>query len=169
MYLTSKQMGPVVLRLEDFEAENYSLIAIHSSRKEDFKVTYLINTILGLYLERTKTDVEVETDQGLASFSLFEYDDPDYHVLWKLVSNKAFILPESQMASPLFQYVVSTISKQGYLLPEHKTVDYFLKVENTDEQFEIGTVIEKLKSIKIISTAYEIRVEAIKSKNNLIF
>jgi len=72
-------------------------------------------------------------------------------------------------ASPLFQYVVSTISKQGYLLPEHKTVDYFLKVENTDEQFEIGTVIEKLKSIKVISTAYEIRVEAIKSKNNLIF
>lgn len=162
-------MGSVVLRLEDFEAENYSLIAIHSSRKEDFKITYLINTILNLYLERTKHDVEIETDQGLASFSLFEYDDLDYHVLWKLVSNKAFLSPESRMNSPLFQNISSTISKQGYLLSEFKTVDYFLKIENTDEQFEILSVIEKLKSIKSVSAVYEVRAENIKSKNNLIF
>ncbi len=162
-------MGAVVLKLEDFEAENYSLIAIHSSRKEDFKVTYLVNTALSLYLERTKNDVEIETEQGLACFSLFEYDDTDYHVLWKLVSNKAFLFPESQINAPLFQNVVSTISKQGYLLPELKMVDYFLKIENTDEQFDISTVIEKIKSIKLVSAVYEIKAENIKSKNNLIF
>ncbi len=162
-------MGSVVLKLEDFETENYSLIAIHSSRKEDFKVTYLVNTALNLYLERTKNDVEIDTEQGLACFSLFEYDDHDYHVLWKLVSNKAFLFPESQMNSPLFKNVISTISKQGYLLPELKMVDYFLKIENTDEQFDISRVIEKLKAIKLVSAAYEIKAENIKSKNNLIF
>ncbi len=162
-------MGIIKHRLDDFDTEDYKLIAIHSSRKEDYKVVYFINSILNIFLERSKNDVDIVTEEGRASFSFFEYEDYDHHVFWKLVSNKAFLTPESGVDSPLFTSAHHPITKQGYLVPELKVVDYLIKIEETDYQFGIGTIIEKLNSIKIISTAYEIKQEDLKNKKNLIF
>ncbi|MEK6452018.1 MULTISPECIES: IPExxxVDY family protein [Myroides] len=163
-------MGMVKYRLDDLiDYDDYKLIAIHSSRKEDYKVVYFINSVLEIFLERSKNDVDIHTEDGRATFSFFEYDDIDHHVYWKLVSNKAFLTPESGVDSPLFTSVHHPITKQGYLVPELKVVDYLIKIEEADYQFDIGTIIEKLNSIKIISTAYEIKQETLKNKNNLIF
>lgn len=163
-------MGMAKYRLDDLiDYDDYKLIAIHSSRKEDYKVVYLINSVLETFLERSKNDVDIHTEDGRASFSFFEYDDIDHHVYWKLVSNKAFLTPESGVDSPLFTSAHHQITKQGYLVPELKVVDYLIKVEEADYQFDIGMIIEKLNSIKIISTAYEIKQETLKNKNNLIF
>lgn len=159
----------IIHRLTDFDTEDYKLIAIHSSRKEDFKVVYLINTMLEISLVRQETDVEIVNDEGLCSFSVFKYEDLDHHVLWKVVSNKTILHTDNPHNSPLFNSDPSIKSTQVHLFPELKTVDYLIKIEDTDEQFSIGTIIERLNTQKIFTTAYEIRQTSIKSKQNLIF
>ncbi|MEC4112736.1 IPExxxVDY family protein [Myroides pelagicus] len=162
-------MATPKLTLADFDTDDYKLIAIHSSRKEDYKVVYFINATLDLYFEKEKNDIALTTEEGIANFSHFEYEDNDHHILWKIVSNKAFIKPDTDIDSPLFSDKKHAITKQGYLVPELKNVDYLIKIEEIDEYFNIGTVIEKLNSIKIFSTAYEIRQDQIKNRKNLIF
>lgn len=159
----------VIHRLTDFDTEDYKLIAIHSSRKEDFKVVYLINTILEISLARQETNVEIVNEEGQCSFSVFEYEDLDHHVLWKLVSNKTILYLENPEKSPLFTSDPNLLNSQGHLFPELKTVDYLIKIEDTDEHFAIGTIIEKLNAQKVFTTAYEVRQTNIKSKQNLIF
>ena len=56
-----------------------------------------------------------------------------------------------------------------FLLPEYKKADYFLKIENIDYDFDEEEIIEKILSIKNITTAYTIETTNLKSKNNLIF
>ena len=155
--------------LEDFDQTDYILIAIHSSRKEDYKVVYSINTHLQIWLAREAEDLSMHYEEGVAHFSHFHYQDEDNHVIWKVVSNKAFIKPDNDMNSPLFSGRNHAVTKQGYLMPELKNVDYFIKIENVDTCFEIGKIIEQLNTIKIFSTAYEISQEKIKNKNHLIF
>ncbi|MTG97553.1 MULTISPECIES: IPExxxVDY family protein [Myroides] len=159
----------IKLTLDDFDIEDYKLIAIHSSKKEDYKVVYSINTTLELFLVKEEKDITITTDEGFANFPHFEYEDHDHHILWKVVANKAFIKPDTDIESPLFSDKKHAITKQGYLVPELKNVDYLIKIEDTDEYFDIGIVLEKLNSIKIFSTAYEVRQETIKNRKNLIF
>lgn len=162
-------MGVVKHTIDDFDTDDYKLIAIHSSRKEDYKVVYNINTILNFTLQRLPNDIVLTTEEGIARFSYFEYEDLDHHILWKVVANKAFIQPDTDILSPLFTGKNHAITKQGYLVPELKNVDYLIKIENADDYFDISTIIENLNTIKIISTAYEMRQETIKNKKNLIF
>ncbi len=153
----------------ELDTDDYRIIAIHSSRKEDFKVVYSINTILQFFLERQHSDILIETEEGNARFSIFEYEDQDLHVLWKLVSNKAFILPDTDLISPLFTGRNHAITKQGYLVPELKNVDYLIKIEDADDSLDLSKIIEKLNTVKIFSTAYELKQETIKYRKNLIF
>lgn len=156
-------------RLEDFENEEYKLIAIHSSRKEDYKVAYFINSVLQLFLVRESEDLVIDTEDGSAKFSYYQYQDEDDYIVWKVVANKSFVTPDTNTDSTLFNGRNHNITKQGYLFPELKNVDYLVKIEETDEYFDIGAIIDKLNSIKIFSTAYELRQETIKNKKNLIF
>jgi len=55
------------------------------------------------------------------------------------------------------------------LLPELKKVDYFLKIKNNHDTFDIEQVIKTINTIERISTVYAVIPEKIKSKNNLIF
>jgi hypothetical protein len=161
--------APTIYLLDDFDTEDYKLIALHSSRKDEYKIAYFINAVLNLFLERRAKDIAITTDEGNGSFVLFEYEDSDHHVLWQLISNKTFLQPKNQTESLLFSGIAPVITRQGYLFPDLKTVDYLIKIENTNHQFDIAATIEKLNSLKIISTAYEIKPEKIKSKQNLIF
>lgn len=170
MYLNNElKMGVIKYKLDDFDTDDYKLIAIHSSRKEDYKVVYFINSILDISLIREEKNIVITTDEGFAEFSHFEYEDLDHHVQWKVVANKAFIKPDTDIDSPLFYGRNHAITKQGYLVPELKNIDYLIRIEDTDDYFDIGTVIEKLNSIKLFSTAYEVRLETIKNRKNLIF
>ena len=56
-----------------------------------------------------------------------------------------------------------------FLLPEFKKVDYFLKIEKTEETMDIKEIQLLLNTIENISTAYSVDTHKIKSKNNLIF
>lgn len=62
-----------------------------------------------------------------------------------------------------------TIASSTYLVPEFKTADYVLKIENVDPLFDIDSVIKLIKEIPFITLVYTIEQNKLKSKNNLIF
>lgn len=156
------------LQLDDDFKENYSLIAIHCS-EEAYKMAYILNKFVGLRLRRRKEDLELSNKGRDALFSLFEFEDDVQYTTYYLVANKCRTeITYSQGSSSLFiddmpETVVS------YLLPEHKRVDYFLKIESDLEIIPLRRLVFEINEIKEVISAYTINSEELKSESNLIF
>jgi len=151
------------LAIGDFDAEDYGLIAIHSSL-EDYRLAYFINRELDIRLQKCPFDVTYRVEEGKSFFSRYYYEDDINDAAWNLVQNKNSMMG-TQTAASLFSN--QGLSVSICLLPELKTVDYVLKVENTIAG--IPELITGLLEIKQITTAYKINHYKLKSKNNLIF
>ena len=141
--------------------EDFVLIAVHSSL-EDHALVYALNSHLKLKLRRSNFDLEMTE---LGNFPVFEWKDNINDRLWTLIINNN--VKEEQLNRPdLFQNEIShTVS---HLIPEHREVDYFLKVEQGDECLEFD-ITKTLLTIPNIVTAYIVNTEQLKSKQNLIF
>lgn len=152
------------IQINDFISDNYELIAIHSTL-EDYKLAFLLNNVLGTQLKKNNSNIEIAIPEGKSSFSNFLFDDEKNDVVWSLIENKTTILTSKKKASQLFDNVEITV----FLIPEFKKADYLLKIENIDYDFDEEEMIEKILSIKNITTVYTIDTTNLKSKNNLIF
>lgn len=154
----------VLLTLE--EEESYHLIAVHCSR-EAFQVAFFLNKALGLKFKRNRKDIDFKHEQHMAFYPIFHCSDEANYVDYYLVANK-FDAASAQLrpSGPLFAEteVVTT-----HLLPEFKNVDYFLKIEDEAAMIDPQAIIDDLNKIPQIITAYDVEVESIKSKENLIF
>ena len=69
----------------------------------------------------------------------------------------------------LFSNETSEVSTTIHLLPEFKKVDFFLKIENSEETLNFSEIQQQLKTIESIAAIYAVDTNKIKSKNNLIF
>ena len=152
------------IQINDFISEDYELIAIHSSL-EDYKLAYAINTILETRLIKNESNIEIAISEGKSAFSNYIFDDEERDVQWSLIENKTTISTAKKKTTQLFDAVDITV----FLLPEYKKADYLLKIENIDYEFDEEDMIEKILSIKNVTTAYIIDTTNLKSKNNLIF
>ena len=152
------------IQINDFISDDYELIAIHSTM-EDYKLAFLLNRVLGTQLQKNNSNIEIAIQEGKSSFSNFLYDDEKNDVVWSLVENKTTILTSKNKVAQLFDSIEVTV----FLLPEFKKADYLLKIENIDHDFDEVEMIEKILSIKNITTVYTIDKTNLKSKNNLIF
>jgi hypothetical protein len=54
-------------------------------------------------------------------------------------------------------------------VPEYKSVNYFLKVEEEATHFDELSTIKKIVEIPKIVTSYKVDANQLKSKNHLIF
>ena len=146
---------------EELCDEDFVLIAVHSSL-EDHALVYALNSHLKLKLHRSDFDLEIT---GYGNFPVFEWKDNINDRFWTLIINNN--VKEVQLNEPdLFQNEIShTVS---HLIPEHREVDYFLKVEQGDECLEFD-ITKTLLIIPNIVTAYIVNTEQLKSKHNLIF
>lgn len=153
------------LELDDaFDAVCYTLIGIHCTL-EDYRLAYLLNKHLGIVLERKTEDLDFS--DGFASFSIYEWEDYQQLLTWNLVSNiyKSQIVEEADNIT-LFNTLQT---KTAYLLPEYKTVNYFLKMSRDHEVIEDQNILNKILSIPQVATAYQINPDTLQSKQNLIF
>lgn len=150
---------------EDFEdCDLYALIAIHCSL-EDYRLAYLLNNKLNLKLERKSNDL----DFSEAKYSIFEWEDKNQLTIWNLVSNICKVeINQNQESESLFYNQNKIVSKYN-LLPEHKTVNYLLKINYQMGIFNKETILNKLLSIPQIVTAYSLDVKNLRAKTNLIF
>ncbi|WP_396170105.1 IPExxxVDY family protein [Flavobacterium sp.] len=156
------------LDFEDFDEIEYHLIAIHTSL-EDYRLAYFINQKLPINLGKSKDGIHISIKEGETNFSRFSYYDKENEVTWNLIQNKNEVIQQkNENSQDLFSNVNMEVSTKVYLLPEFKKVDYFLKIENTEEMITERIQL-LLNTIENISTAYALDINKIKSKNNLIF
>lgn len=161
-------MAIIKLQIDDFITADYELVAIHSSL-EDYRLAYFINQKLGVSFEKSEKDIGIQIPEGKSHFTRFVYDDDENELFWNLIPNKTKVITKQKKATSLFEETELDITTNIFLLPEMKKVDYFIKIENTDDFFDTNSLLDELLSIKQIATAYKIDQTKLKSKNNLIF
>ncbi|MBF4515197.1 IPExxxVDY family protein [Flavobacterium sp. ANB] len=157
------------LDLDEFDEIDYYLMAIHTSL-EDYRLAYFINKNLPINLSKSKNEIHAQTKEGEANFSRFYYYDAEKAVSWNLIQNKNEIISASKNDSQdLFSNETSEVSTTIHLLPEFKKVDFFLKIDNSEEALDFSAIQQKLNTIESIAAIYALDTDKIKSKNNLIF
>jgi len=157
------------LDFEDFEEIDYSLIAIHTSL-EDYRLAFFINQKLHLNLKRSIKEIQITVKEGETHFSRFHYYEKEKDISWDLVQNKNEVIQQKKEENQsLFSNIDIEVATKVYMLPEFKKVEYFLKIQNCDDNLDIQKIVNTLNTIENIATIYIIDTNKIKSKNNLIF
>lgn len=139
-------MAKTVLRFED-EEFSFLLIGI-STTFPDFRLCGEINKVLEISLERT-IDYSIhhqKSDEEL-SFPFFSFTN-DQEDSYHIIGNK---------------------SERGLLIPEQKSLDYFLLIKQGQSSIEASEIARQLKSIRLIQAAFILDPYKLKSKENLLF
>ena len=148
----------------------FKLVAIHCSI-EEYKLAFLLNKHLDLRLSRARNDIDLHIKSVRALFALYKYNDHQKYCNYFLVSNKS--KGQTKQAEAGFGSLFGEeemASKTTHLLPEYAKVDFFLKLEEEESDLVSEVLLlDKIKEIPQIATAYSIETEKIKSKENLIF
>ncbi|SHO59460.1 IPExxxVDY family protein [Algoriphagus zhangzhouensis] len=116
----------------------------------DYKMAWLINRQLDLDLIKWE-DLEIEflSDPQL-KISQYFLSLPHGYV--QLLKNKA----------------LNTNNQVSYLIPELKSMDYFLLVQDQTFQISINTFVNELAKIPFIQNVMKLDVSKLKSKENLL-
>jgi len=155
------------LSLNDFFDEaDFILIGIHTSI-DDYRLAYLLNTKLHLNLKRRKKNLDFK---NASQFSIYEWEDNKQLNTWNLVSNVCKIETSNLVTENNLFNNSSKVIETFYLLPEYKKVNYILKISD----IQLGSkknqrIVSQIQDIAHIVTAYQIDIDQLKSKNNLIF
>ena len=156
-------MQVYALEMDDFCEEPYSLIGIHSTL-EDYKLAYLMNRNLNTRFNKATEDLEFKRDQKKASFSIYNYENTNDGFDLFLIANS--YRRENQTVS---NELLLTTETKTYLISEKKKVDFFLKICGESEYDFVMKIIQKIKNIDNVITAYSIDKNTLKSRDFLIF
>lgn len=159
-------MAISVLELDDFESDNFNLIAIKTS-VQSYRLAYLINQVLEISLEKSEFSLDLTKFGIKTSFEVFVYEDKTNQLYWSLISNYSYqtILGYTKELELIEDNEVSDI----HLIPEYNDVQFFLKIEETQNTKTIQELFRKLEKISILSNIYEIDKNTLVSINNLLF
>ena len=158
-------MGVHKLLVDDFEDLNYSLLAVHCEM-DDYRLAYFLNQSLETRLARTREDLDFVT--SLASFSVFEWINPQLQTNWHLIKNSCLV-EEVAISQGLFSETNQKSWVSHSLLPEYQSVDYLLKINNGGGFINEKQILNKIQKITNVSTAYSLDISQLKSKEHLIF
>ena len=154
-------MAPSHKISDDFYGELFTFIALRSNL-EDHALVFAINGFLKSNFKRTREDLELSEN---FSFPVFEWKDVINDRYWTLIPNRCHKMERLEDGG-LFGEEPSYTT--FYVIPEHKEVDYILKLEQEDNDLE-EQLVKKLFKIPKILTAYTLDTTKLKHKNNLIF
>ena len=134
--------------LEDDYDYDFNVLGI-SCHEKDYRICWAINQILGVTMQKEESDIEVVVKKSNryslhAMFSLIDFEN---EIDYRLVANR---------------------STMGFLVPEKPQADYIFIV--TDHfQLDFKQMKQKINLIPFVLTTFEINLESLKSKDNLIF
>ena len=156
----------------DFEYDyDFILICICSPLK-DYHMCYKLNKELGTSLYRSKLDVSMDFFEGIekAQFSLYEYWDRQYENQWYLLANKSQILCDEglEIEGTIFDGFIQNEKTTKYLIPENSKVDFYIQVHGVFSENAKLEMIKNIKKLNRVVNAYEICINDIASKENLI-
>lgn len=158
------------LVLDSFADDDYELIAIHCSLAS-YRLAFLLNKNLNLRLFRKKEDIIFSHKDLIACFPLYQFEDHFQYTIYNLFGNKfqAQTEQKNNITNGLFTALAEDTLVTKYLIPELKSVDYFLKIETEASNFSSKSLLLNMLNISQIMTAYIVDHTILKSKNNLIF
>ena len=156
----------------DFEYDyNFLLIGICSPLK-DYQLCYKMNKELNASLNRSELDVVMNFDDGIekAYFSLYEYWDEQYQNQWYLLKNTCQIVcsDEKENQGTIFDGFIQNRKEIKYLVPENQKTDYYLQVHGIFNKNSKQDLLKKIKKLDRVVSAYELDVQELQSKENLI-
>ena len=127
---------------------DFDLIGI-SCHAPDYRLCWALNQNLALKLGKKENDLDNKPKKQTESsvHSLYEYYHDEDHIIYQLLENK---------------------SGNSMIIPEHKQADYLLILRN-NYAVETDELVNRIKMIEMVLTAYKIEVKSLKSKENLIF
>jgi len=127
---------------------DFDLIGI-SCHAPDYRLCWALNQKLLLQLAKKEKDLDNKPKKQTESsiHSLYEFYHEEDHIEYQLLENK---------------------SGNSMIIPEHKQADYLLVMRN-NYAVEAEEIVNKIKTIDLVLTAYKIEVKSLKSKENLIF
>ena len=153
----------------EFDEIDYSLIAIHTTL-EDYRLAYFINQRLHVNLNKSIKEIQITDKEGEVHFSRFHYYEKKKEISWDLIQNINEVIQQKKEDNQgLFTNFELEVAKKVYMIPEFKKVNYFLKIENSEDNTNLIEIQSELNSIDQIATNYIVDINKIKSKNNLIF
>lgn len=153
-------------KLDEVE-EDYLLLAIHSSL-EEYKIAYNLNRHLQINFSRARQDLDFNHGAIQALYPLYLFREPAKYRTYYLIKNK-FAGPVKKVISSGSLFGDEEFSsKNTYLIPEHKDVDYFLKIDEDLDQDSLERMIGQIAAIPNVQTIYEVDHTQLKSRNNLI-
>lgn len=113
--------------------DDFQLIGI-ASHENDYRLTWALNKKLNLGFVKTK-DLEINHPKHKINikYSMYSYEDEMEYLTFSLISNK---------------------SDKGFLLPDKKNIDFILKVSGHPDMDTISKLVDDLKKVDIIITAF---------------
>lgn len=141
-------MTKKVVQFLDFKTEyDFLLLGIYCAYR-DYRICFELNHALELSFEKQDDfEIQLEKKGATGQFAIFLAENSD----------------EEQF------FVVSNKSVNGLLIPELKQVDYFLLVRNNTRYTTTQLLIEKIKSINIVSSVLEYFPDDLKSGDLFLY
>jgi len=132
----------------DFEPEFDFLLVGISCHLKDYRFVWMLNQHLNYQLKRDE-DLSMIVDKlkTKSLFSIFSYEDEENHIAYSLISNRG---------------------DAGILIPELKTVDYLLQIRGPLEDEELEALVEAIKKVPNVLTAFSIDPTSLKSGASLL-
>ena len=162
-------MANYKLVLDDDLKEEFLLIAIHCT-EPDYKMAFLLNQHLGFQLNRCRLDLDYSKGGLEISFPHYEFEDELAYIGYDLLANKCKTPQARTIASGgLFSDETAEELYNEYLLPELQKVDYLLKVSSDYGVVPKRKLLNDINEVNQVISAYEVEVNTLKSKHNLIF
>ena len=127
---------------------DFKLVGI-SSHVQDYRICWTVNKALSLDLVKMDEEIIIRPAKadGLVSFSVYYCFDEETEVEFELISNR---------------------HEDGFLIPEMRTADYFLKISEWYSD-PISEIIQKLRKENLVNMAFEVDLETLRSKQNLVY
>lgn len=131
---------------EDFD---YDFLLLGVVSQEVFhRLVWQINQALGFQFFHAGELAFYENEKQISGYTKFEYVDEINHLDFILFENK---------------------DNSNYLIPELRTMDYFMMIKGALDFVDTKEFVENLKPIDTIQLITEIEHHKLKSKQNLIF
>jgi hypothetical protein len=158
------------MMLLDIEQDfDFSLIAI-CSPLPDYRLSYNLNKQEGMHFVQRKTDVnEVLTKDKLAySFSIYDSVHHNESLHYSLLSNQSWEISKSVTDNLGGLFQLESFDSKPYLIPEHRQADFFLLIYGEVNTADKIKFLSSLKKVLGVVAAYELEVEAVRSKEKLL-
>lgn len=159
-------MAAVYKLSPDLYEDYFDLIALHTSL-EDYALAYTLNLNLKSDFIRRWKDLEIS---DTVTVPIFEWKDEIDDRYWTFFTNKG---QGEKTVEKKGLFKEEPLYAKYHMVAEHREVDYFLKIEHDGpsdyRQAEVEKTILSLLAVPKIITAYAVKTQKLKSRNNLIF